>query len=218
MANKSLFKSIAGRLLPKANVRNEAGGKAYVFSPEHALAQYAATGCTNSTFYASADEQVQTVLALAQHVDPAFLAKVAIYARERGSMKDMPALLCAVLAVRDGELLERVFPRVIDSAKMLRNFVQILRSGVAGRKSLGSRPKRLVRQWLAARTDEEIFYATVGNDPSMADILKMVHPKPATKSREALYAYVLGRSYDAANVPPIVKDYETFKAGLTPAA
>jgi 60 kDa SS-A/Ro ribonucleoprotein len=218
MANKSLFKSIAGRLLPKANTRNEAGGKAYAFSPEHALAQYAATGCTNSTYYASADEQVETVLALAQHVEPAFVAKVAIYARERGSMKDMPALLCAVLAVRDGALLERIFPRVIDSAKMLRNFVQIVRSGVAGRKSLGSRPKRLVRQWLEAKSDEEIFFATVGNDPSMADVLKMVHPKPAGKTREALYAYILGRPHDAANLPRVVAEYEAFKAGLAPAA
>jgi 60 kDa SS-A/Ro ribonucleoprotein len=218
MANKSLFKSIAGRLLQKANVRNEAGGKAYLFSPEHALAQYAATGCTNSTYYARAEDQVEAVLTLAQHVDPAFLAKLALYAREQGAMKDMPALLCAVLAVRDGALLERIFPRVIDSAKMLRNFVQILRSGVAGRKSLGSRPKRLVRSWLAAKSDQEIFYATVGNDPSMADILKMIHPKPQTKSREALYAYILGRPHDAANLPDVVKDYEAFKSSLNNAA
>src|SRR5262249_1915807 len=105
MANKSLFKSVTGRLLQKANVRNQAGGKDYLCAPEHGLGQYAATGCTNSTYYASADDQVETVLALAQHVEPAFVAKVAIYARERGAMKDMPALLCAVLAVRDGALL-----------------------------------------------------------------------------------------------------------------
>src|ERR1051326_2187048 len=114
MANKSLFKSIVGRLLPRTDAVNEAGGTAYAFSAEHALAQYAATGCLNHTFYASQDEQLETVLALAQRVEPAFLAKVAIYARERGAMKDMPALLCAVLAARDGALLERVFDRVID--------------------------------------------------------------------------------------------------------
>ena len=51
-------------------------------------------------------------------------------------MKDMPALLCAILAVRDVKLLEAIFPRVIDNGKMLRTFVQILRSGVVGRKSL----------------------------------------------------------------------------------
>ena len=70
---------------------------------------------------------------------------------------------------------------MIDSPKMLRNFVQIMRSGVVGRKSLGSLPKRLVQQWLEARTDEQLFIGSVGNDPSLADIVKMVHPKPATR-------------------------------------
>ena len=39
MANKNLFASLAGKLLPKADVINEAGGKAYAFSPQHALAR-----------------------------------------------------------------------------------------------------------------------------------------------------------------------------------
>lgn len=214
MANKSIFKSIVGRMLPKADTCNEAGGSAYAFTPEHALAQYAATGCSNRTFYASAEEQVDNVIKLATKVEPAFAAKVAIYARQRGTMKDMPALLCAVLATRDGALLERVFPRVMDNGKMVRNFVQIIRSGATGRKSLGSRPKRLVRQWLESRTDEQLLAASIGNDPSLADILKMVHPKPATPSREAMYAYILGKPYNAEVLPQIVKEYEAFKDSL----
>ena len=66
-------------------------------------------------------------------------------------MKDMPALLCALLSVNGPGLLAEVFDRVIDSPKMLRNFVQIMRSGVVGRKSLGTLPKRLVLAWLEGR-------------------------------------------------------------------
>jgi len=69
------------------------------------------------------------VLELCADIDAEFIAKTAVFCRERGFMKDMPALLCAVLSVKDRELLARVFPRVIDNAKMLRNFVQIMRSG-----------------------------------------------------------------------------------------
>jgi hypothetical protein len=108
-------------------------------------------------------------------------------------MKDMPALLCAVLSVKDRELLARVFPRVIDNAKMLRNFVQIVRSGAVGRKSLGSAPKRLVREWLDARDAATLFKANVGQDPSVTDIVKMVHPKPKDAAREALFGYFIGR-------------------------
>src|SRR3989442_1548012 len=83
-------------------------------------------------------------------------------------------------------LLGRVFDRVLDDGRMLRNFVQIVRSGVTGRKSLGTLPKRLVQLWLATHGDEAVFRASVGNDPSLADVIKMVHPRPATDARRAL--------------------------------
>lgn len=218
MAPRSLFQSFVGRFLPRTDTTNFAGGTAYAMPAEHALAQLAATGCLNSTFYAAegatAENQLAAVLALVAEVEPRFIAQLAVYARERGTMKDMPALLCAVLASRDGALLERIFDRVIDSPKMLRNFVQIMRSGVTGRKSLGTRPKRLVLAWLAARSDEQLFTASVGNDPSLADVLRMVHPAPATASREALYGYILGQPHNADALPEIVREYERFKRSL----
>ena len=39
-------------------------------------------------------------------------------------MKDAPALLCAILSVKAPGLLNDIFFRVIDNAKMLRNFIQ----------------------------------------------------------------------------------------------
>jgi 60 kDa SS-A/Ro ribonucleoprotein len=215
MANKTLFKSIIGKLLPKADAVNEAGGVAYKLSPKAALAQYAATGCLNTTFYASAEDQLQSILNLCAHpeVEPEFVARTALYARTQGHMKDMPALLCAVLSVFGPGLLAEVFDRVIDDGKMLRNFVQIMRSGVVGRKSLGTLPKRLVQQWFDSRSDEQIFRASVGNDPSLADVIRMVHPKPATAARAALYGYLIGQPYEAANLPEIVTQFEAFKKG-----
>jgi 60 kDa SS-A/Ro ribonucleoprotein len=62
MANTQLFKSTKGPLLPKTTMVNEAGGRAYALSPEQALAQYAVTGCLNTTFYADAQTQLETVL------------------------------------------------------------------------------------------------------------------------------------------------------------
>ncbi len=140
MANKTLFSSQSGPFAPPADAVNEAGGLAYQLSPKAALAQYAATGCLSTTFYASAAEQLQTVLSLCTHpeVTPEFIARVALYARSKGHMKDLPALLCAALSVSSPGLMAEVFDRVIDDGRMLRNFVQIMRSGVVGRKSLGT--------------------------------------------------------------------------------
>jgi 60 kDa SS-A/Ro ribonucleoprotein len=213
MANKNLFQTVKGMFTPKADTLNEAGGTAYKLSPKAALAQYAATGCFNHTFYADASEQLEKVLALAGEIDAEFVAKTALFAREKGFMKDMPALLVAVLASKNKELLERVFPRVVDNGKMLRNFVQIMRSGATGRKSLGSLPKRLVREWFEKRRAEQIFKQSIGQAPSFADILKMVHPKPKDAEKEALYGYFIGREIDADKLPEIVRAFEKFKNG-----
>ncbi|MEW6261448.1 MAG: TROVE domain-containing protein [Thermodesulfobacteriota bacterium] len=215
MANKKLFSSLKNKMIPATDARNEEGAPAYGLSPEAALAQYAATGCLNTTYYAAADEQLGLVLQLAEQVETDFLARVAVYSREQGNMKDMPALLCAVLSVKDQKTLARIFHRVMDNGRMLRNFVQILRSGAAGRKSLGTGPKRLVREWLEYRGEEALFKASVGNDPSLADVVKMVHPKPKTKIREAFYGYLVGREFDPELLPDLVRHYEKFKQDLS---
>lgn len=211
MANKTIFQTIRGALVPAVTTRNDAGGVAYELSPKAALARMAATGCFTRTYYCSAEVQLDRIMALANQVDVEFLAKTAIYSRQKGYMKDMPALLCAVLAVRDRDLLAEVFPQVIDNGKMLRNFVQIVRSGVTGRKSLGSAPKRLVRQWLERATERQLLSAAIGNDPSLADVVKMVHPRPANKSREAFYAWLIGKPHDPAVLPESVREYEAWK-------
>ena len=46
MANKNLFKSLLGKLVPETNAVNEECAPAYAPSPKHQLAQYAATGWT----------------------------------------------------------------------------------------------------------------------------------------------------------------------------
>ncbi|MCY7377274.1 MAG: TROVE domain-containing protein [Pyrinomonadaceae bacterium] len=213
MANKNLFQTVRGLFTPPTDTVNEAGGTAYQLSPKAALAQFAATGCFSQTFYADAGEQLEKVLELTKNLDAEFVAKVAIYAREKGFMKDMPALLVAVLSTKDKAIFEKTFPRVIDNGKMLRNFVQIMRSGAVGRKSLGSLPKRLVREWFENRQAEQIFKQSVGQSPSFADVLKMVHPKPKDAEREALYGYFIGREIDADKLPEIVKSFERFKNG-----
>jgi len=58
MANKTLFKSLIGKLIPATDATNEERAPVYALSPKHQLAQYAATGCLNGTFYATAGEQL----------------------------------------------------------------------------------------------------------------------------------------------------------------
>jgi len=212
MANKSVFASIVGKLLPRPDVKNHEGAPAYSLTPRHKLAQLAATGTLNRTFYAEAREQLDEIMHLLPEIEPEFMAKTAIYAREKGFMKDMPALLLAYLSMMQTEHFSLAFNRVVDNGKMLRNVVQILRSGATGRKSLGTRPKRFVQAWLENASDIEIMRAAVGNDPSLADVIRMVHPKPRSAARAALYGYLIGKPHDVLALPEIVREFEAFKA------
>ena len=212
MANKSVFASIVGKLLPRPDAKNYEGAPAYSLTPRHKLAQLAATGMLNRTFYAEAREQLDEINRLLPEIEPEFMAKTAIYAREKGFMKDMPALLLAYLSMMQTEHFSLAFNRVADNGKMLRNVVQILRSGTTGRKSLGTRPKRHVQRWLESASDREIMRSAVGNDPSLADVIRMVHPKPRSAARAALYGYLIGKPHDVSALPEIVQEFEAFKA------
>lgn len=210
MANTTLFQSIKNRLT-KTDTYNEAGGIAYTLTHKQQLAQLAATGCLNNTYYADAQSQLDQVLKLAENLDAEFIAKTAVYARQKGFMKDMPALLLAVLAQKDVNMLARVFDQVVDNGKMLRNFAQIIRSGAVGRKSFGNRPKKLMQTWLLTATEKQLLNAAVGNAPSLADVVKMVHPKPREAWRAAWFAWLIGKPYDREALPPITRAFEDYK-------
>jgi 60 kDa SS-A/Ro ribonucleoprotein len=227
--NTSLFATRRGRILPPTDAKTAHGTPAYSLSPKEALAAYATTGCFNNTFYASAEDQMEKVFEALKHpsVSFEFIAKLAVYAREKGRMKDLPAFLVAFLAaVPDVDAgaplvahryLNQVFIRVIDNGRMLRNFVQVIRSGQLGRKSLGSRPKKLVQGWFESRTPGAVFWASVGNEPSVADVIRMTHPRPTSAEREALYGYLIGKKINEEQffaLPRNAQDYELFKRGV----
>ena len=222
MANSSLFKSTRGRTVPKTNAVNSAGGKAYELSAKAALARYAMTGCLSNTFYVKADKQLDTVLDLAEKCEPHFIAQLAVYSRKHGFMKDMPALLCAHLTTREEEgakALRLAFPQAIDNGAMLRNFIQIMRSGTVGRKSLGYGPKKLCKSWLESNHPTRLFkqLAVQHGDLKAKDIVSMLHPngKQASKAHDALFGYWLGKvtpeSEKWNDLPPVVREFEEWK-------
>jgi 60 kDa SS-A/Ro ribonucleoprotein len=180
-------------LLSPQTTKNKAGGAAFALSNKEQLAQYAATGFFGSTYYTTASEQLDDVKKLTEGVSDEFLAKCAAYARKQGKLKDMPAYLLAVLAARHTpQWFGRAFPHVIDNGKMLRNFVQIMKSGVTGRKNFGSQPRRLCETWLNSRHPTALLRDSIGEDPSLSYVIRRLRPEPHTPERRALYGYLTG--------------------------
>ncbi|MHB8865021.1 MAG: TROVE domain-containing protein [Pirellulaceae bacterium] len=190
MVNKTLFSSIKS-LLPRATARNEAGGAAYALAPKQALAQLAATGCFGNTYYATAETQLDELRKLIDQVDDnVYLAKLAVYARERAYMKDMPAALLVSLSKRDTQLMHRVFDRVVDNGRVLRTVFQLIRSGQFGRNGLSSSLQRAFQRWLNEASVGKLLSASIGNDPSLRDILRMARPTPKDNARRALFGWL----------------------------
>jgi 60 kDa SS-A/Ro ribonucleoprotein len=196
MANKGLFASLKS-LLPRADARNEEGAVAYQLPVKHALAQLAATGCFNGTFYAQAEDQLATLLNLVNQVDDnVFLAKLAVFSRERAFMKDMPAALLLVVSKRDRDLFRKVFSRVVDNGRVLRTLFQMIRSGQFGRKSLSYALQRAFQRWLNEASVNRLLAASIGNDPSLRDILRLARPTPNDNARRALFGQLTGKAID----------------------
>ena len=221
MANKTLFASSNSRL-PAATTVNEAGGRAYALSPKHALAQLAATGCFNGTFYASAESQLSQLQALiAQVDDPLFLAKLAVYSRERAMMKDMPAALLLALSKCDTQLMQRVFDRVIDNGRVLRTLFQLLRSGLFERRSLSSSLQRAFQRWFNSVPVEGLLSASIGHDPSLRDVLRLARPTPKDNARRALFGWLTGKEIDkwapatVSDLPEVVQALNAYRQAET---
>jgi len=193
--NKNLF-STKGTRAPKTNTHNAAGGVAFKTTDQHALAQYACTGTFNNTFYSTAKFQVDKLAKLANKCSPDYVARVAIYARQFGMMKDTPAYLVAHLSTREApEAFHLAFKHVIDNVGMVRNFVQIMRSGAVGRRSLGTGPKKAVQRFFTEISPDRLFWQANGTNPSVNDVLRLSHPRPQTTEQDALFAYLVGRKY-----------------------
>lgn len=217
--NKNLFRPSPNLVVP-TDTTNNAGGAAYLLTPQETLASIACTGFFGDTFYVKAEDQLKAIVEAAGKCDDQFVAKVAVYARQSGLMRDAPAVLCAYLFGKRA-LPDAIFFRVINNMRMLSNFVACVRSGQFGRRSLGNAGKRLISMWLAKRSCHYLWSWSSSTSPSLADILRLARPRPETfdadmgrplldAERAAFYRYVVGKDVVLTKLPQVVQDTLAF--------
>lgn len=149
-----------------------------------------------------AEEMLAEIASKSEGLAPEAILRAGLAAAGYASAPWAPALAASLLSVRDKDLFSSSFPSLIKSGLSLSAFITIMRSGVAGRKSLGSLPRRKVREWLAVRSEEQLWREDFDIECDLAAIVRMVHPNPATLTREAFYGYLLGRETDPKLLPP----------------
>lgn len=216
--NKEVFVDRrSSRIQEPTDTVNEAGGRAYSLSDQAALAQLVLTGCFNNTFYTTGEDQQKKILELCAKVCPTYVAKLAVYARKNGHMKDSPAVLLGYLAVHHALQFGLAARHVLDGGRMVRNLVQVCRSGILGHTAIPRPARRALVKWLQDRPGDKLFRDTVGNDPSIADILRMLHPKPKDTAQGLLWNYILGRGDEETwgHLPQVIQMFERFKRERT---
>ncbi len=108
--------------------------------------------------------------------DNVFLAKLAVYSRERAYHEGHAGGLLLALSKRDPALFRKVFDRVVDNGRALRTLFQMVRSGQFGRKSLSYSLQRAFQRWLNAASVEQ---AAVGFDRQRSEPARRAAPGSA---------------------------------------
>ena len=214
MANKSIILHLWQGGFSRRRPQRQPGLQAYPYDAEHRLAQLAMTGTFAAASIQDAQAEVPAWSRRRWRSIRCFWPRPLSMCATKGHMKDTPAgLLLAVLSARIGAVRGGL-QAVVTSGKVLRGFVQILRSGSGGAQVAGLRPKAMVQNWLNAATDAQLLAASVGNDPSLADVIRMVHPKPKRRNgRPLCLADRPARGHAA--LPQAVQDLLAFRAGAT---
>jgi 60 kDa SS-A/Ro ribonucleoprotein len=185
---------------PDAVVNHE---DAPAFRPRKALQLYATvvTSTLSDKFYESGAERIGRLRELIAANDPAFVARLAVYAREQMYLRSLPLVLAVELARRESgsDLVSRTVNRVVQRAdeitELLAYYEQANGRG-AGVKRLNGLSKQVQKGLaLAFNKFDEYQFAKYDRDASikLRDALFLTHPKAKDEAQQALFNKIAAR-------------------------
>lgn len=174
-------------ILQSASVtENLAGGEAYRMSPELELTTIALTTFLKDEFYRSSDKTVARIRKLTKLVNPYFVSKLALYARNEFGMRSVSHLLaCEVIESAQivflPEFISKVCRRVDDMTEIASCWFALYG------KKLPKRLRKGIRKAFYKFDNYQLAkYKAERSQVKLVDLVNLCHPKPATKNKEAL--------------------------------
>ena len=173
---------------------NYEGAKAFTLTPQLELYTAVATAALTDNFYEKAGDTLQRITKLIAKNDAAFVAKLAIYARENMHLRSIPLVLVTELAKQhNGDnlisaLTARVVQRADEITELLAYYTQS--NGRKEVKQLNKLSKQL-QKGLAGSFNkfDEYQFAKYNRDAQvkLRDALFIVHPKAKDEAQQALF-------------------------------
>ena len=197
----------------KTLTENLAGGQAYSQSNELALVSLLLTSFVNDQFYRNAQTSLDELRNLASKVkDKEFVAKAAIFARDRFGMRSITHALAGELTSElNGKewgknFYDKVVVRVDDMTEILSYYLAYKTS-----KDSPKFPNALKKGFAKAFDKFDGYqlakYKGENKEFKLVDVVNIVHPVPTFKNKEALAQLIKGE----------LKSTETWEAKLSQA-
>jgi 60 kDa SS-A/Ro ribonucleoprotein len=177
-----------------AETKNHEGAKAWSLSKELELYTAVVTTTLSDKFYETGGERLQRIKQLISEVDPTFVAKLAVYARESMYLRSIPLVLAVELAkVHQGDdLVSRLVARVIQRADEITEMLAFYQNANARTsvKKLGKLSKQLQKGLaLAFNKFDEYQFSKYNRDADvkLRDALFLVHPRPKDEMQQSIF-------------------------------
>ncbi len=191
-------------------VRNNAGGYAYLIDPKQQLDRFLILGTEGGTYYVgeprlTLENAVNAIDLMAQDARYV-LARAAEISWSGRAYKNDPAIFLLAIAASYGgrevrQLVPEYFDRIVRTGSHLLAFVDY----ASELRGWGRGLRRLVGQWYDRRDLRELAYQLTKYQNRRGwthrDILRVAHPKPSTPERSALFRYITQRTLDADLLP-----------------
>ena len=165
-------------------VFNFEGTPAFELTPEMELYSAVLTSSLSNQFYESGTDRIERIRSMIQKNNPLFVAKLAIYAREKMHLRSMPLILAVELSRQHkgdglvGCLVNRVIQRADEITELLAYYS--LANSRTELKKLNKLSKQVQKGLSAAFNKfDEYQFAKYNRDAAvkLKDALFLVHPK-----------------------------------------
>lgn len=186
--------------LPKQKTLTEnlAGGQAYAASDELALVSLLLTSFVNDQFYRNAQNSLDELRNLASKVkDKEFVAKAAIYARDRFGMRSITHALAGELTSHlsgmewGKNFYDKVVVRVDDMTEIL-SYYLAYKTNKDNPKFPNALKKGFAKAFDKFDGYQLAKYKGENKEVKLVDIVNIVHPIPTQRNKEALELLIKG--------------------------
>ncbi len=177
-----------------ATVKNHEGAKAWTMSKELELYTMVVTTTLSDKFYETGGERLLRIKQLISEVNPIFVAKLAVYARENMYLRSVPLVLAVELAKahKGDDLVSRLVARIVQRADEITELLAFYQNANArtATKKLGQLSKQLQKGLaLSFNKFDEYQFSKYNREAAvkLRDALFLVHPRPKDVTQQSIF-------------------------------